>query len=211
MKTTDLIDMMVQDDPAELPQQRPLALWVTVLVVLSAAIVLLVGGLRADFANVIVQPLVQAKYLLPLMVAVPSLWFASQARQPETTLKGSLLWMAIPAVIVIALLISTLANLPADKWAATVQGQSLFVCLASIPLLASPILAGLLWVMKQGATTRPALAGALAGLASGGLSASVYALHCFEDSPAFYGVWYSAGIVLMGIAGQLIGSRVLKW
>lgn len=211
MKTSDLIDMMAQDNPAVLPKQRPLLISVAIAVSLSTALVLLIAGLRTDFIDVIRQPLVQAKYLLPLLVAVPCLWYAAKSRQPEASLDGSLRWTILPAAIVLALLVSTLASLPSNAWASAIMGQSMLICLSSIPVLATPILAALLWVMRRGASSQPALTGALSGLAAGGLSASVYALHCFEDNPAFYGVWYSVGIIAMGVIGQQIGKRLLKW
>ena len=65
--------------------------------------------------------------------------------------------------------------------------------------------------MRSGASSQPALAGALAGLASGGLATTIYAFRCNEDNPAFYGSWYTAAIVLMGITGHFLGKRVLKW
>ena len=38
---------------------------------------------------------------------------------------------------------------------------------------------------SYGVPTRPALAGAVAGLLAGGLAASFYAAHCTDDSPLF--------------------------
>ncbi len=57
----------------------------------------------------------------------------------------------------------------------------------------------------------PALSGALAGLAGGGLGAAVYAMHCTEDSPLFWVTWYGTAIVVVTVASTLIGSRVLRW
>jgi hypothetical protein len=59
-----------------------------------------------------------------------------------------------------------------------------------------PTLAALLWALRGLAPTRPALAGAAAGLAAGAVGALAYALHCPELSPTFVAVWYSAGIAM---------------
>jgi hypothetical protein len=55
-----------------------------------------------------------------------------------------------------------------------------------------------------------ALAGAVAGLASGA-AAAVYCLHCPEMSAAFVGFWYLLGMLVPTVAGALLGPRVLAW
>ncbi len=43
------------------------------------------------------------------------------------------------------------------------------------------------------------------------MAAAVYSLHCPEDSPLFFLLWYGLGIVIAGAAGARLGSRVLRW
>jgi hypothetical protein len=74
-----------------------------------------------------------------------------------------------------------------------------------------PILAGLIYVSRHGAPERPALAGALAGILSAGLAATLYATHCTDDSPLFVITWYSIAVGLMAAIGALAGSRFLRW
>lgn len=211
MKTNDLIDMMAQESQAQVAKMRPLRQSMVAALLLSTGMLFLLWGLRPDFSEVIMQPLVLAKYLLPALTAIPCLWLAAKARHPDTTLQGALRWMLLPLAVVLALVASSLMALPSEARMSAVQGETLLPCLLSIPVLATPILAAMLWVMRSGASNRPALAGAIAGLASGCLATSVYALHCYEDNPAFYGVWYSVAIVIVGIAGQQLGKRLLKW
>jgi hypothetical protein len=61
------------------------------------------------------------------------------------------------------------------------------------------------------APTRPALAGAVAGLLSAGLAATLYAAHCTDDSPLFVATWYTIATALVTAVGALIGSRVLRF
>lgn len=211
MKTTDLIDMMAQEGQAEVRSMRALPRNVVAAILVSSVLLVLFWGIRPDLSTVIVEPLVLIKYLLPALTAAPCLWFASKARHPDNSLNGALRCMLLPLAAVIALVASALFGLPSEAWLSTIKGETLFACLQSIPMLATPILAVLLWVMRSGASSQPALAGAMAGLASGCLAATVYALHCYEDNPAFYGLWYTAAIVLMGVIGQLLGKRALKW
>jgi hypothetical protein len=90
-------------------------------------------------------------------------------------------------------------------------GKTITACLLSIPLLALPILGALLLALRHGAVLAPIRAGAVAGLAAGGLATAVYALHCIEDSPLFYATWYSLGILIVAALGALLGSRLLRW
>ena len=72
-------------------------------------------------------------------------------------------------------------------------------------------LAAIMWAMRRFAPTRTTLAGAAAGLLAGGVSATVYGLHCDESTAPFVALWYSLGISLTALTGAVIGSRVLRW
>ena len=91
------------------------------------------------------------------------------------------------------------------------MGQSNRQCLVSIGLMSVPLLAATLWALRRGASTRPALSGALAGLLSGATAAAVYAVHCTEDSPLFYAVWYVLAILVATAIGAVLGRSLLRW
>ncbi len=55
---------------------------------------------------------------------------------------------------------------------------------------------------------KPARAGAIAGLAAGALAATLYALHCPDDSPFFVATWYTIAISALTLVGALAGSRI---
>ena len=82
---------------------------------------------------------------------------------------------------------------------------------ASVAALSVPMFVALLWAMKGLAPTRPALAGAAAGLLAGAGAALVYALHCTETSLVFVGVWYVLGMFIPAVLGALIGRIALRW
>ena len=89
--------------------------------------------------------------------------------------------------------------------------DTLAVTLGKLPRISLPILAISLWILRRGASTRPPVAGALAGLMSGGVATALYAIHCTEDSPLFYVTWYSLAIQLVTAVGAALGSQVLRW
>jgi hypothetical protein len=100
---------------------------------------------------------------------------------------------------------------PPDQMRAALMGSSWDKCPWRILVLALPGLAVLLWTMRRFAPTRPALAGAAAGLLAGGVAATVYGLHCQEIAAPFVALWYSLGVILSTGLGAIIGSRALPW
>ena len=75
----------------------------------------------------------------------------------------------------------------------------------SLPLLAAALIG-----LRHGAPTRPAVAGAVAGLSAAGLAATLYASHCTDDSPLFVATWYTIGTALVAAIGAFAGSKVLR-
>jgi hypothetical protein len=73
------------------------------------------------------------------------------------------------------------------------------------------LLAGSLIGLRHGAPSRPAVAGAIAGMMSAGLAATLYASHCTDDSPLFVVTWYSIATAAVAAIGALAGSRVLRY
>lgn len=90
-------------------------------------------------------------------------------------------------------------------------GHSALLCPAAVLGLGLPALAGLMWALRGLAPTRPAAAGAAAGLLAGALGALGYALACTELGLAFVALWYSLGVALSAALGALLGPRLLRW
>jgi hypothetical protein len=96
-------------------------------------------------------------------------------------------------------------------WSARLIGNNSRVCVMVIPLLSLPLLAAALLALRHGASSRPALAGAFAGLLSAGLAATLYASHCTDDSPMFVATWYTIAVVFVAAIGAFAGSKILKF
>lgn len=209
--TATLIDMLAADPR---PGSRawpafPLLAGLPVAV-LAAAFVAATGlrpGLLAAFAT---WP-VALKFILPAAIAVIAAGLALRLTRPEGAggLALSVLWFA--ALAALAAVALRLWQMPAPARLPALTGQTLAWCLSTIPALGLPGLAVGLSLLRRGASTRPALSGAAAGLAAGGLSALLYALHCPEDEPVFFLTWYGTGIVILAAAGAVAGPRVLRW
>lgn len=117
----------------------------------------------------------------------------------------------VAALVLLLAVVAELLSAPSSTWLARLGGRNVFHCLALIPTLS--ILPGvfLMLALRHGAPARPGLAGAIAGLAAGGLGACLYALSCPEDSPLFVATWYSLAIAAVTAASFLLGRRWLRW
>ena len=213
MRTEDLIATLAASaPPAAGPSlERRAARGVAAGGAVTLALFALLWGLRPALGTALSEPVVLAKTLLPLVLGGLASILVLRAARPGAKAgpAGWLVW-AVPAAV---------AGLVFWAWGTTVPGQrlqlfmghSIHVCLPSIAALSLPMLAGLLRALRRGAPVHPALCGALAGLAAGGLATTLYSLFCTEDSPLFYGVWYSLGILLVAGMGALAGRRMLRW
>jgi hypothetical protein len=151
------------------------------------------------------------KFLVTLALAVSAAGLLLRLARPGVP-RG--LWIPAllvgPVMLAIGIGYELMAYNPSD-WGARLVGRYSSYCLRTIPMLAAPILIALLIALRQGAPTRPALAGAVAGLVAGAMGAFLYAAHCPDDSPLFVLTWYGLSIAAITVMGMLIGSRVLRW
>lgn len=207
-RTEDLIRHLASSPapPPFRPDRAALALWA--VLALGLAVFWLVFGLRADLASVWGQFGVQVKSGLPILLSLVALFLALRSTRPDARLP---LWpLALPAGLALLLLLHRL-SLGTDQLLAETLGQTALACITSITLLSLlPLGAGLL-LLRQAAPARPALTGALLGIAASAGAAAGYALHCTEDSPLFFISWYGLGIALLGACGAALGHRFLRW
>ncbi len=210
MNTNELINVLSAD-----AQRSPLLgrSWtITLCLGFLAAFLLMTVTieLRPDLLQVILTWRFLAKLALGLSLALVSLVMARQVSRPEA---GSVsFWLgAIPLVVMCQASLAEVILVPASEWWPRMVGSNALFCLSYIPILSLPPLAITLVTMRHGATTKPALAGAVAGLLSGALGATAYALHCDDDSPFFVALWYSIGIACVSGLGSLIARRMLRW
>jgi hypothetical protein len=151
------------------------------------------------------------KFVVTLGIAIPAFLLVRSLTRPDFQPGKRIWWLALgPALIVTGILLEMVSS-PADGWHAQMIGHNSFVCLIVIPLLSLAPLAAVLYALKAGAPANPTIAGAVGGLLSSGIAATLYASHCPDDSPMFVAAWYSVGFVLMTALGAAIGSRLLRW
>ena len=211
MRTEDLIGLLAQDDRPPARPGRRLVPWMAAALALSALVGLSLLGLRPDLASALLAPVTAMKWLLPLAVGGAGLAGALQLTRPDRQGRGArAVALAVVAGAMLWLALALLAT-PAGQVGAAVMGQTAPECLLLLTGLGLPALVAALVVLRDGASVAPARSGAMAGLAAGGFATAVYALHCPEDAPQFFLVWYSLGIAILVAAGAAAGARLLRW
>jgi hypothetical protein len=213
MKTNDLIAMLASE-ASTTPLISPLRRCAQAIAVggaVSLVLVLTLWGLNPQL-NAIAHT--QAFWVKVVWLTLTCLFAAPvvmQLARPGVAV-GRNVWGIAAALLGMALLaLMQVATVDADTGMQLMLGSSWQVCSASIAALSLPLLAALLWMLRGMAPTRPALAGASAGLMAGGLACLVYSLHCPETAYAFLAVWYVAGMLGMAGVGAALGTRLLRW
>src|SRR6185312_9125314 len=118
----------------------------------------------------------------------------------------------LPLLALIAAAVAVeLALVPEASWRQRLVGSNMLICLPMVPILSLAPLAAVLWMLRRAAPASPALAGASAGLVAALSGATLYAFHCFDDSPLFVATWYSLATLAMVVVGALLGRRLLRW
>ncbi|NDV13155.1 NrsF family protein [Crenobacter caeni] len=211
MKTDELITLLAAREGGVAPA-RPLARVAPALAagfVLALLGVLALFGVNPELASDASLGHFWARPLFALALLAAVLPALAACSRPATSAR---LWpLALPLLALWLGAALQLVSAPAGERGALLLGNSWQSCAASILLLSLPPLALLLAALRALAPTRLALAGALAGLASGCLAALAYTVHCPELALPFAALWYVLGIVLSTLAGAWFGPRVLAW
>ncbi len=213
MKTNDLIAMLATEastTPAVSPLRR-CAQATAAGVAISLALVVTLWGLNPELNALAHTPAFWVKVVWLLLTCTFAVPVVMHLARPGVA-AGKGVWGMAAALVGMALLaLMQVAAVDADTGIQLMLGVSWEVCSASIAALSVPLLTALLWMLRGMAPTRPALAGASAGLMAGAIAGLVYSLHCPETAYAFLAVWYVAGMTAMSGVGALLGSRLLRW
>jgi hypothetical protein len=210
--TEDLIALLAAASPRVDPHAaaQRLALGLAVGGAATAACTVLILGLRPDLGQALGGMSFWMKAAYTLALAGFGILGVAQIGRPEAGAPDPR-WVLLPFGLLAVAAGHELAMASPDHRMTLLLGESWRACPRNILLLAVPLYMGLLWVFRRLAPTRLRAAGAIAGLASGGVAATIYGLHCPETSMLFVLVWYSLGIALAVLAGALLGRRLLSW
>jgi hypothetical protein len=212
METDQLIRTLTADNAHH---ARPVGL-VLALALLAAApvsVAMFVAGLgvRPDLMTAMHNPFFDLKFVVTLALTIPAMAIGLHLSRPEASLQGWAWLLLIPAGLLLIGIISEMMLPQRAPMMTRLVGSNSRLCMTAIPLMSLPLLAAALIGLRHGAPTRPAVTGAVAGMLSAGLAATLYASHCTDDSPLFVATWYSIATALVTAAGALAGSRLLRF
>jgi len=209
-------DQLIRTLAADSAHRAPRVGLVLALALLAAApvslLIFFAGlGVRPDVMTAMHNPFFDLKFAVTLALAIAAIMVSLHLSRPEASLRGWA-WLLMVPVGVLAAAIAGEMMLPQRLPMMTrLVGSNSKICMTAIPLMSLPLLAASLFGLRHGAPTRPAVAGAIAGLLSAGLAATLYASHCTDDSPLFVATWYTIATALVAAVGALAGSKLLKF
>jgi len=213
MKTNDLIAMLATEASAT-PTVSPLrrcAQATAAGVAISLALVLTLWGLNPELNALAHTQAFWVKVVWLVLTCTFAMPVVMHLSRPGVA-AGRGVWGIAAALVGMAMLaLAQVATVDADTGMQLMLRGSWQICSEGLAALSVPLLAALMWMLRGMAPTRPALAGASAGLMAGAMSGLVYSLHCPETAYAFLAVWYVAGMAVMTVVGALLGSRLLRW
>ena len=212
MRTSELIAALGADPvPEPIRLGRRVGAAIAIGLVGSVALYFLLLGPRPDIAAAVRTVRFWLKFVDSFAFALPSLLLTLRLARPDAKPRALALWLIAPFVLLAAGVVVEFLVVPRSDWLSRLVGTTAIHCTVTIPMLAAPILAGLIVALRAGAPLHPALTGALAGAASAGVAALVYGSSCPGDSPFFVATWYPlATLICMG-AGALAGRQFLDW
>jgi hypothetical protein len=211
METDQLIRTLAADNAYRV---RPVG-FVLTLALLSAAPVSVAMffaglGMRPDIMTAMHNPFFDLKFVVTVALAISAITISLHLSRPEATLRGWAWLLLIPVGLLVGGIASEMTLPQPLPMMTRLVGSNSRVCLTAIPLMSLPLLAASLIGLRHGAPARPAVVGAIAGLLSAGLAATLYASHCTDDSPLFVASWYTIATALVTAIGALVGSRMLR-
>jgi hypothetical protein len=212
VKTSEFISALAADPlPEPIRLGRRVAAGLVIGFIGSLAIYLVFLGPRPDIGEAVRTVRFNLKFVDAFAFALPTLLLAARLARPDAKPRTLAFWLLAPFALLLGAALVELMVVPQSEWLARLIGDHAMFCTRTIPVLAAPLLLALIIAMRAGAPLHPALTGALAGAASAGVAALLYASHCPDDSPLFVATWYPLATLICAGVGALLGRWLLDW
>lgn len=212
MRTDDLIKALDADARGmAMPLDSAWRVAIAAAATIAAAVFWVTIGPRPDIMAAMHTMRFLSKFVFTIALAVSAFALIRALSTPgASTARRAALMATAPLLVAVAVILELL-TVPEAQWGTRLVGSNMMICMTFIPLIGIGPLAVFLWMLRYGAPTRPVLAGAVAGLLAGGLSATFYAAHCFDDSPLFVATWYTISVLILAGLGALGGRLFVRW
>src|SRR5438105_7565098 len=172
-------DHLIRTLAADNTRARPVG-FVLALALLAAAPVSLLMfftelGVRPDVMIAMHNPFFDLKFAVTLALASAAITVSLHLSRPEASLRGLGWLFVIPAGLLAAGIGGEMMLPQRLPMMTRLVGSNSKICMTAIPLMSLPLLIASLIGLRHGAPARPAVAGAVAGLVSAGVAATLYA------------------------------------
>ncbi len=212
MKTDDLINMLGRNVEPVASQKLRNTLVIALAFGTAAAFCLMLAifSMPASASGEHFSLKLLAPAFTLSLVATGTVFLFRSAR-PGKTRTGSLFLIGAPFLALLSASIVALVLASPAAWSGTLFGPQWVVCLICIPLFAVAPFVSLIWALRKNAPTNLMQTGAITGLVSGALGATVFAIPHPGGSIPFVFIWYGGPIILCTLLGAILGPRLLRW
>ncbi len=211
MKTEDLINLISEDTRRPVNISRALFMATTGGAFLAAIAFFSTLGLRHDIGQAAETVRFIFKFLVTLSLFGAAVSLVGATIRPGSNPGGRRWFLLVAPALLLGALVVELYVTPASDWTEKLIGHNALHCMTIIPVLSIFPAVPLFLAMRNGAPANPGISGAVAGLASAGIAATLYALNCFDDSPLFVATWYPLATAVVATVGYFAGNRYLRW
>lgn len=213
MNTEQFISKMI-DEGARKPLPHPIhqtKMWLLGTFVYLGVLALFIG-IRGDIADQLSNVFIDLELVLLLGMAVSAAMAAFCLSRPDGHQKP---WIKhVPFGFLVAWAITFFAGSAGDlQFADILHSMTLnqFACPWHIAVLSIPPGIAMFLVLRKGVTIRCCWAGTMATLSVTAFAYMLMRLVEQNDDPAHLLVWHALPILLLCIAGMMIGKLALRW
>lgn len=211
--TDDLIARLSADlkPVRSMAMQRLLLGAVLVSGIIAAVAMSMWLGMRPDMDTARTTMMFWSKFTYTLAIAILGGCATLVLARPDGRTRWP--WLAAAALLAVMLVIAAiqLARAEPDDMMPMVFGGTAILGPLRIVLLSLPILLATFLALRRLAPANPTLAGFAAGIMAGGTGAWIYSFACGENGMMFVALFYTLGIVVVGLLGAVLGRFLLRW
>jgi hypothetical protein len=174
VKTSDFIGLLAVDSAPIWRFGSIFRLAIVFGILIAASAFFLGIVVRPDISQAIQSPRFLFKFVATGTLAAGATGAVLSLARPGAAIRRWYWVLTTVPLLLAGAAVIELIVMPRDMWMRLLVGKNSLCCLTLIPLLAIGPLAGLLIVLRQGASENPGVAGGLAGMAASGIAATFY-------------------------------------
>lgn len=125
--------------------------------------------------------------------------------------KAYMNWQMALAVALLFPIVALIVALTGDMGTAMSKMYTVGQCLMFSAIGAVATAVPMILHLRRGAPTSLSRAGWLVGVASGGLGAFAYNIHCPFNNVVYIGIWYTLAVGICAVAGRPLVPRLIRW